>query len=237
MAGTNKHGTLGAPMSRAEIIGGFLYLPLYLIGLSWLLPWLFRALGLDLSAVTLNLIYALLNLLVIILLFRRWLAAAFAGIPRRFWAFVQAVILGFVFYYALSWALSFVLSLIHRSIPSPNDDYIATLAGSSFRIIAIVSILLAPVVEETLFRGLIFSNLHQKTRIGAYAASALVFAAVHVWQYAGQLGWGATVLAAIGYLPAGVALGWTFEKSDTIWGPIGVHMLINAVSIGVLQPR
>ena len=37
MAGTKQFGTLGPEMSRSEIIGGFLYLPVYVIGLAWLL--------------------------------------------------------------------------------------------------------------------------------------------------------------------------------------------------------
>ena len=65
--------------------------------------------------------------------------------------------------------------------------------------------------------------------------SALLFAVLHVWQYVGQVGWVATLLVAIQYVPAGVALGWTYEKSDTIWAPILVHCLINAVSMGILH--
>lgn len=237
MAGTKRHGTLGTPMSRAEIISGFLYLPLYLWGTAWLLQLALRALDVDVSPATLNLIYALINLAVIFLLFRRWLTASLSGISHRFWEFVQAVILGFAFYYALSWLLMWVFELLGLRFANPNDDYVAALAGSSFRITAICAVLLAPIAEETLFRGLIFSNLHQKSRIAAYAVSALVFAAVHVWQYVGQVGWGGALLCAVEYLPAGVALGWTFEKSDTVWAPIAVHALINAMFMGILSLR
>ena len=46
---------------------------------------------------------------------------------------------------------------------------------------------------------------------------------------------GVTMLAALPYLPAGIALGWTYEKSNTIWAPIALHMLINAIAFGVLS--
>ena len=35
--------------------------------------------------------------------------------------------------------------------------------------------------------------------------------------------------------PAGIALGWTYEKANTIWAPICLHMIINALAFGVMQ--
>ena len=43
------------------------------------------------------------------------------------------------------------------------------------------------------------------------------------------------LLAALQYIPAGIALGWTYEKSNTIWAPILLHMTINAISFGVMS--
>ena len=40
---------------------------------------------------------------------------------------------------------------------------------------------------------------------------------------------------ALAYVPAGIALGWTYEKSNTIWGPILLHMAINAISFGIMS--
>ena len=51
----------------------------------------------------------------------------------------------------------------------------------------------------------------------------------------GQVGWTATLLCALQYLPAGVALGWTYEKADTIWAPILVHSMVNAVGMGLMH--
>ena len=235
MADTRRSGSLGAPMSRAEIIGGFLYLPLYIIGLAWLLGLILRALGRTLPVTTVNMLYFLINFTAVAILFHRWLIASLSGISKRFWPFVQAVVLGLAFYYALSWLAGLLLSFLDLAVANPNDAYISGLAGSNFRLIAVCTVLLAPLVEETLFRGLIFGNLHQKSRVAAYAVSALIFAAIHVWQYGGQVGWLPALLCAVQYLPAGVALGWTYEKSDTIWAPILVHSLINAVSMGILH--
>jgi len=235
LANTNRHGTLGAPMSRAEIIGGFLYVPFYAGGTAWLLRLLFRALGLGLSGSVVEWICFAVNFIVIVLIFRRWLAASFGGAARGFWAFLQAAVLGFAFYYALNWLFSRLLPLLRLAADNPNDAHIYALAGESFLMTFVCAVLLAPPVEETLFRGLIFANLHEKSRILAYALSALSFAAMHVWQYAGTVGWGAALLAALQYLPAGIALGWTFEKADTVWAPILAHAFINAVALGLFR--
>lgn len=235
MAGTKKQGPLGPSMSRLEVIGGLIYLPFYIIGLAFLLELLFRAMGWNLSLTDANLIYFLVNFLVVALLFHRWLIESLAVVTRRFWPFVQAVILGFVLYYALSWLVGAVLTFLDLAVDNPNDAFVGSLAGNNFRLIAICTILLAPMVEETLFRGLIFGGIHRKSRIAAYAVSSLLFAAIHVWQYVGEVGWTATLLCAVQYLPAGVALGWTYEKSGTIWASTVVHCLVNAVSMGILH--
>ncbi len=235
MANTNRHGMLGAPMSRAEIIGGFLYVPFYLGGTAWLLGLLFRALGLGFSGSVVEWIWFAVNFIAIVLIFRRWLAASFGGVAREFWAFLQAAVLGFAFYYALNWLFARLLPLLRVAADNPNDAHIRALAGDGFAVTFVCAVLLAPPVEETLFRGLIFANLHEKSRILAYALSALAFAAMHVWQYAGTVGWSAALLAALQYLPAGIALGWTLEKADTIWAPILVHAFINAVALGLFR--
>ena len=235
MAGTKRNGTLGTPMSRGELIGGFIYLPIYVIGLSLLLGLILGLANVQMSDTRLNLLYFLINFLAIAVIFHRWLITSLSGVGRRFWLFLQAVVLGFVFYYALSWVLGLILSLLDLAVASPNDAEIARLAAGDFRLTVLCTVFLAPPVEETLFRGLLFGNIHSKNRILAYVVSVLLFAVLHVWSYVGSVGWVNAALAAVAYLPAGIALGWTYEKSDTIWAPIVVHALINAVSMGILR--
>jgi len=56
-----------------------------------------------------------------------------------------------------------------------------------------------------------------------------------VWQYLMIYDFKSVLLAALQYIPAGIALGWTYEKCNTVWGPIFLHMTINAVSVGILS--
>lgn len=235
MARTKTRGTLGAPMGRAEIIGGFLYFPFYIVLTSWTIRAILALLGLSLPSALVSFLYFFVNFLAVLVIFRRWLFASLSSAARRFWETLQAAVLGFAFYYALFWFLSKVYWFLGLSAADPNSDYLRSLSGSGWALLYIGAILLVPPVEETLFRGLIFGNLRERSRILAYVVSALVFAAVHVWQYVGTLGWDGTMLAALRYLPAGIALGWCYEKSDAIWAPIAAHAMLNAAALGIFQ--
>lgn len=235
MASPRKAGAVGTPLTRGEIIGGFLYWPFYVIGLNFLLQIVFALLNLPLDEMRLNVCFFLINFLAVALIFRRFLIGSLSGAGRHFWLLLQSAVLGFAFYYAMLLALSLALDFLGLGVSNPNDAAIAELAGSHYRLLVACTVLLAPLAEEVLNRGLIFGCLHPKSRFLAYAVSAVVFAALHVWQYAVSDGWRTVLLCAVDYLPAGIALGWTYEKSDTIWAPILVHCLINAVTMGLLR--
>ena len=95
------------------------------------------------------------------------------------------------------------------------------------------TVIAAPIVEETLVRGVVFGSFHKINRYLAYAVSILLFSAMHIWQFAGTLTVPALLYNGLVYVPASVALGWTYEKSGTILCPIILHAMINAIACGV----
>ena len=97
-----------------------------------------------------------------------------------------------------------------------------------------VTIILAPIIEETLIRGLVFGSLHRTSRALAYVVSCFLFVFMHNWQYFALYPVGSVLLSCLPYIPAAIALGWVYEKSSTIWAPITLHALINAMSFGIL---
>ena len=56
----------------------------------------------------------------------------------------------------------------------------------------------------------------------------------HVAGYVGQEALSSLAVLALEYIPAGIALAWAYEKADTIFAPILMHAVINAVSIQAL---
>ena len=95
-------------------------------------------------------------------------------------------------------------------------------------VFALLSVLiLAPIIEEFLFRGVL--QTYCKKRLGPHAAiliSALLFSLFHI---SGSQGLGNVSLAASLFLLGGF-LGFLYERQGSLWSPIGLHMAFNAVS-------
>ena len=225
--------SLGRGLSRAEAIAGWCYLPFYLVLLSAGIQYAAALLHLSLSALTINIVYFSINLLFVLLVFRNFLLQRFFG--SGFWNFVQALILGFVLYYAGTWVLQFALTKLAPGFTIYNNETVGSLISDNEYIMMAVTIILAPVIEETLVRGLVFGSIRPTSRVMAYIVSVVLFTLMHNWQYFLLYPAGKVLLSCIPYLPASVALAWTYEKAGTIWAPITLHALINALSFGLLQ--
>ena len=202
--------SMSSRLTRFETIAGWLYLPFYLIILNLLLQLANEKLSLGMSALTINIAYFAINLAATLLIFHGFLRQSYFG--GSFWNFVQAVVLGFALYYAGTWVLQFALTKLAPGFTIYNNETVGSLISDNEYIMMAVTIILAPVIEETLVSTL-----------------------MHNWQYFLLYPAGKVLLSCIPYLPASVALAWTYEKAGTIWAPITLHALINALSFGLLQ--
>ena len=95
----------------------------------------------------------------------------------------------------------------------------------------LIVVLLAPFVEEVLFRGLVFGNLKGKSRPVAYVVSCALFALLHVWQFAVVYQDVTYFLLMLQYLVPGAVLAWVYDRSGTLWTSIALHALTNALSV------
>ena len=227
-----RSSNIGSRLTKAQMIAGFLYLPFYVALLAQGLSLLKDLLGLSWTDVQFNTCWFLLNAVIVWVIFHKFLLRSLRSI--RFWELVQAVILGFVFYYAGTWVFGFLTDLLNLRIVSFNDQTVQGLVTENYWLMVFCAVVLAPIVEETLVRGLIFGALRPKSRIAAYLASILFFSMMHVWAHIPGEGLVPVLLAAAQYIPASIALGWTYEKANTVWAPILVHMAINAISMSLI---
>ncbi len=225
---------LGAKLSKPQLILGWCYLPMYLFLTAWIIQFVFGLLGLKQSIMALNIAYFTINFAVVVLGFSPWLRRSFRGFTERFWLFVQTLILGLALYYFSQLVLSTVLVLLLGEQTAVNNDAIGGLVQHSAGIMALFLMIAAPITEEVLVRGVVFGSLHKTNRYLAYTVSIVLFSSMHVWQHLAALDFVAAVFNLLLYVPAGVALGWTYEKSGTIWCPIALHAIINAISYGVM---
>jgi membrane protease YdiL (CAAX protease family) len=89
--------------------------------------------------------------------------------------------------------------------------------------------ILAPIVEETLFRGALFGRLHARSHSLAWVVSVVLFATLHVWQFA--LSDPAQWLYALTWLPMSIIFAFVYHRSGNIFTAITLHMLYNIIAV------
>ncbi len=227
-------------MTRRESFAALAYLPIHLL----LLPTLLSHLpGQSLSIEELNFIIYAAGLLYMLVCQFGFLRRDFDALcDNTLFILLEVVIcygLMLGFNLLLNWLMAAIGALVAADdvagfiAGNPNTAEVAGLAAESNGMIAAAAVILAPIVEELMFRGAIFGLLRRKSRLLAYLGSMLLFALYHVWSYAIEepLNW----LYLLQYLPVTYLLCRCYERSNSIWGSIFLHMLINFLALQALR--
>ena len=189
-----------------------------------LLPRLVGLLGLDGGAS--NLLFHAISTLAVAVIFRQTLEENLRReTGRRFWLVCGQALVG---YYAASQLIALLIGQLAPEFLNRNDQVLLGMK-EQWPILILTTVVLAPVNEECLFRGLIFSRLRQRSRFWAYCLSSLLFGLIHVLSY--QYTPVEFALALLQYLPAGLILAWSQERTRTLTTPILIHATINAISL------
>lgn len=222
-------------LTNQETIGGFCYMAFQFLLLGEVLAWINGQLQHPLNLAELNFTFYLVNFIAILLIFHDFLGRALKQATRHPALLCQAVILGLAAYYASCQVLDWGISQLVPGYSNYNDQAITDMVNGNYFLMAVGTVVLVPPVEECLFRGLIFRNLYGKSRWAAYIVSIAAFAIIHILGYVGRYEPLELVMAFLQYLPAGLCLAWAYTKADTIFAPILIHAIVNAVSIGLVR--
>lgn len=221
-------------MRRYEIVGGIIWFLVYNLCMGLLLELILGLLHIEYDSVLLNAVYFFANFGITVILFRRFLAYSLPVVADHPLRFLKGLLVGFCVYWVMSACLTMLVELLEFSAWVPNDDTVSEIAGANYRVMWVGAVLLAPLTEETMMRGLIFGNIRRKNRPLSYIITAVVFALMHVLPYVMEMN-----ILTFGYnmlvygLPS-VALCVCYEYSGTIWGPIVLHMIINALGMSAM---
>ena len=200
----------------------------YLAISLFLLPGLISLL--PLNAAGQNLVYYLLNFTAVVGIFRKFLRMHLLVALDRVFPVIWYGILGYLGYQTLGELLNILIYTLSPGFVNFNDVTVALMIREN-PMLALCVILLVPVAEETLYRGLLFRGLYGKNAVFAYLASMVFFAAIHVAGYIGTLSPLHLLLSFLQYLPAGYCLCFAYRHSGTILCPILIHMAINAMAV------
>lgn len=92
-------------------------------------------------------------------------------------------------------------------------------------LITIVAVIVAPLLEELLFRGLFQTMIRSFLNVKNSAWLAIaISSALFVLMHANQSHWPALYVL-------GVGMGYSYEKSGSLFRPVFIHMFFNATSI------
>lgn len=223
--------TLTVQMTKREQLWGAIYLLLTLGFLPFLFPFCLNLLFPALNSVAQNFLYFLCNFLCVALILRKFLWASLDQLGAHPIRLLLTVFFGLVIYFFLNYQITMLLILLAPEFSNVNDNSIAALATENFTLLAAGTVLLVPMAEECLYRGVVFGSLLKKHTVLAYAVSILLFSFVHLVPYIGTYDAVVLLLCAIQYLPAGFCLAWVYQKSDSIFAPILMHTVVNAMGM------
>ena len=224
-----KTRTLAIRVTDKEQIWGIMYLLFSVFLLPSLLSEFNGILPIPMNNAWFNFLYFTLNFLFIIWIFHSFFKRSLIYAGNHFWMFLLAVLGGSGAYWLCSWVLSLLVDTLFPNFVNLNDNYIAGMAHSNFFIMLLGTIVLVPVAEEALYRGLIFGSLYPKSHWAAYFLSTIIFAVIHTVNYLNMYDLPNLILAFIQYLPAGLVLAWAYRTSGSIFAPILIHASINAI--------
>lgn len=117
-----------------------------------------------------------------------------------------------------------VESLLNLLLPIEPGAFLETISDTDNLPLALVLVLLAPVLEEMIFRGYLY-KAWRTTRLGA-SGTILITSAIFALIHMGQYHWVFTVYLFVFALLLGAAR----EKTGSLWVPIIMHAINNLLA-------
>ncbi len=241
----SKSNFFDVSMTRREQLFGWLYLTFQ----ATLLPRLLSAVLLILfpgsGATALNLFLFAVNFAVCAGVFRRFLLRSLSGLRGRIGPLLLKCALVLVICRIAGIAINsclcfccpqyFTVTAFGPMLQNINDQAISQMVREQYALVAISTVFLVPVAEELLHRGVVFGSIYPKSPALAWTVSTLLFAAVHVLGYLGIPDKFYLLICFLQYIPPALGLCWLYRSTGSVFAPIFMHALFNA--IGILSVR
>jgi len=221
--------------NRRETAWGIRYLLFELLVLPTALSYINLFLGDALNESWLNFLFYCLNLTAALMIFHRFLLVSFRNAVGRLGSVLGNAAAFLIVYLVLSSCLGILIYRFFPDFVNINDSTIAAMATDSFPVWLLATVVLVPPAEELLFRGALFGGFFQRSRIAAYVLSVVGFCLLHVFGYVGHYSWDILLLCALQYIPAGLCLAWAYRASGSIFSPMIMHSIINAIGIFAMR--
>ena len=225
---------LSISMTEREKMLGWWFFLLYIFVLPVVVDFIGRFLNLSLSA--LNILFFTLNFLCAVGVFYRFFWESMKSAWATWKKCLRFTLTGLGMHFACALLVSAIIApWVGPWFSNVNDDMIIEMSKTHTLLFAFCTIVLVPVTEEILFRGLVFGTLCKKNPRFALCVSVLLFASIHLMDYIGTADWKTLLACLLQYLPAGFALAWAYANSENIVVPIFMHIINNAIAMVTLR--
>lgn len=222
-------------VTKAETILGWIYTLIHMFGLPFGLSLLQLHVFPEMTDIQGNLLYYCVGLAILLPLFWKMLRREFDPLFEHPFRCLGTLFWGYGIWYGLSLVLTAVMMATGWAEDAPNDMAVDQMAQSAWNLTMFISVIAAPILEEILFRGVIFQSMHKKSRLWAYVFNILLFGLYHVWQYALVYEDLYYLVFIVQYIPVTFALIWVYEYSGSLWTAIFFHMSNNYMAMQILQ--
>lgn len=218
-------------MTVSEVRWGMAFFALYLTVFPWLNA-LFQHMAANHGegegpVAEANVLYYAALFLMLLLIFRKSLKRDLAELMGWLPESLYGILLGL--------AVGGGLRLLLQRLPFPVADLIPLQYAQEYQMapaptLALI-LLLIPLVEEIVFRGLLYGRLREYSRAGALVLVSVFCAIFAVWHYAWSLGDPRYLLLSVLYLPMAVVLTLCYESVGSVWPCVVLHGGLNALTL------
>lgn len=218
-------------MTASEVRWGMVFFALYLTVFPWVNAFIQR-LAADHGegegpVAEANVVYYAVLFFLLLLIFRKSLKRELMELTDWLPESLYGILFGL--------AVGGGLRLLLQRLPFPVDDLIPLQYAQEYRMapaptLALI-LLLIPLVEEIVFRGLLYGRLREYSKAGSLLLVSLFCALFAVWHYAWSLGDPRYLLLSVLYLPMAVVLTLCYESVGSIWPCVVLHGGLNALTL------
>ncbi|WP_270639766.1 CPBP family intramembrane glutamic endopeptidase [Longibaculum muris] len=147
---------------------------------------------------------------------------------------IYGALIGTALIYVVGILGGMITLMLGGSSNSENQQMIETIMNVHPLLMAITTIFFAPILEEMIFRGIVFGWLYELSPKLAHFISAFIFGFIHVMMaiLSGNISEWVQIFS---YFFMGFVLSYLYEKKNNIYVPILAHMSNNFISVMLMM--
>lgn len=145
-----------------------------------------------------------------------------------------------IFILITTYIISFLLTILSNiyisrlNISNYNQNALESNAQYDMLFSGLSAIVIAPIVEEIVFRGAIYGELRKKSILLAMSSSAFLFGLMHVWIPMIKFGH-EHIISIVPYFILGLGMSITYERTKNFIYPLLFHIINNSFMYVMMQ--